>query len=143
MNEPSGAVQRWSATLALVVPLALGACTTRKDEPVSTTTTTSAVVVSNAEAIAHLMEARCTREAECRGAERERSESDHAACLDAVGSELRARLNAVVCPLGLERTRLDACLQQLRTRPCVGPLDSFAQFEGCREAALCARPSAP
>jgi len=119
------------------------------EPPVSTTTTTSAnlnvVVVSNQESIAHLMEARCTRNAECRttpGTPFVGGGASHEECLAQIGPSLKARLGTEACPLGMDGAALDRCLQNLRTQQCIDPLTVESIVEGidsCRSAVLCLR----
>jgi hypothetical protein len=132
----------------------LGACTScsrgnRDDDlnKVSTTTTTSAMVaVTNQEAITVLMEARCTRAAECRTSPPGVTTvlqvgvgASHEECLATVGPGLRARLGSAPCPSGVDGAALEKCLQDLKTQVCMDPptADSVDGFISCRSAALC------
>jgi hypothetical protein len=112
-----------------------------REEPVSVTRTTSAPFVTNHEAIVHLMEASCTRVAECGAPDGEpkRQQPSNEECMAGVGPRLQAQLGADTCPLGLASAELDRCLKEVQTEPCGGSLDPLAR-PACRVSEMCHAP---
>jgi hypothetical protein len=142
----------WKWAWMLALGSAIGACSScsrgnREDQAFSTTTTTGASLsVSNQEAITVLMEARCTRAAECRtsppGVTTELQVgigASHEECLATIGPGLHSRLGRTPCPLGIDGPALERCLQNLKSQACMDPptSDSFDGFISCRSDALC------
>ena len=79
---------------------------------------------------------RCDRENKCGNIGNARKYGTRDECiakLEASYSDLRPE----ECPSGIDRAKLDTCLDSIRSEDCNSPLDSLQRLAACRSGALC------
>ena len=88
-------------------------------------------------AVGEILNARCDLEDRCgniaAGAKYERRDICESKMQGATASEL----NTKDCPLGVDVTRLDACLAMIRAEKCESIFDTLNRWNACRNGAIC------
>jgi hypothetical protein len=124
-----------------LVLVALPACD-RTSESSSKTTVTSVPVAAppaNPTSVESLALARCERETRCENIGDGKKYANRDACMNDVRAKGDNELTTSSCPAGINQSKLQTCLDEIRTERCNNPLDQLGRLSACRTDALCAR----
>lgn len=92
---------------------------------------------SNRSAVNRIAEARCEREARCRGFGTNKRYANRAACLADLEADKSDELNPRTCPGGIDENQLDRCVTAIRADECGNPADRWSRINACRDGNLC------
>jgi hypothetical protein len=92
---------------------------------------------ANVESINAIALARCDREGRCNNVGDGKKFSNRDACLNAIRSKGDNDLTTTACPQGIDTSRLQACLEEVRAERCENPLDTVGRLSACRIDSLC------
>jgi|SRR5580658_7721787 hypothetical protein len=116
------------------------ACNSQASDPASRTHLTSAQPAAapvNLASIDAIALARCDREQRCDNVGAGKTFSNREACLNDIRSKGDNDLTTSACPGGIDTTRLQTCLDAVRTERCDNPLDAVGRLSACRTDSLC------
>jgi hypothetical protein len=95
------------------------------------------VIADNDRSIAALAASRCDREARCNNVGPNGNYTSRQDCITRIERDTRDDLNVRECPGGIDGTRLQRCLTEIRTEECGHVLDKLERVAECRSGALC------
>jgi hypothetical protein len=93
------------------------------------------------QAVSQIAATRCDQQASCNNIGAGRRYATRDACKAQFERTTRRRLNPETCAAGVDLTRVDACLAEIKKESC-DPVDT-EQMDACRKSALCIRQEAP
>jgi hypothetical protein len=125
------------AGIALALCLASAACGRGEVRGPEVAATTSSLVVGNVGAIDRITAARCDREVACNNTGPGKHYETREACMNELGHDKRADLNAEECSRGISEPDLNDCLHDIHEEKCGNPLDSISRLAACRKGKLC------
>lgn len=88
-------------------------------------------------AVESITAARCDREQRCNNIGSGKKYDSRDSCVTNVRADWQGELSSLECPRGIEQTKLDACLDRLRTDGCANPVETLGRVAACRHAELC------
>jgi hypothetical protein len=94
-------------------------------------------VSENRSAVDSITFARCEREQRCNNVGSGKKYDSRDACVTSVRSDWQSELNSLECPKGIDQSKLDVCLERLRTDGCANPVETLGRVAACRQAELC------
>jgi hypothetical protein len=113
------------------------ACTNPPKAPVQGVTTTSAGVVSNADSVQRLAQARCNHAKSCGQFGVGKDYADEAGCMSQISHELEGDYQPSNCPHGVREERLSSCVNAWNNQNCGNVAHSISRSETCRRGNLC------
>lgn len=125
-----------------LVLVAAPACNRASESSSSKTNVTSAPVAAppaNISSVESLALARCEREAKCENIGDGKRYANREACMNDVRARGDNDLTTSTCPAGVNQSKLQTCLDEIRTERCSNPLDQLGRLSACRTDALCAQ----
>jgi len=118
------------------VGLATG-CIIHTNEPASSTHTTGAGI-RGSNAVRRIADARCDRAAACDDVGSGRKYENRDACLRDMSRDARNTVDDKVCERnGIDESRLNVCIKDIRSERCGNPFDSIERASSCRRGELC------
>ena len=110
-----------------------------QDRSGTTRLTSSTDYVGTDTAIDSIVSARCARELGCNnvGADKPLASSD--ACLAETRRNVQTGYGASECPGGMTRSKLDACLDAIRTERCDHSVAPLSRLDACMTTRVCVK----
>jgi hypothetical protein len=109
------------------------------NERVGTTTVTGAdyAALSSDLAVERIVAARCARETACNNVGSDKHFVNHDVCARELRSKIGDDLRPSECPLGIDGSAIDKCMDAIRTESCNNPIDTISRLATCRTSELC------
>jgi hypothetical protein len=128
------------AVLLVLVPALSTACGHESNVPAYAPATTSGVVAAvsvSAHDVEIVAKERCDREERCSNVGADRKYATRAACVERIRDDSLRTFTNAACPQGVDSSRLQACLAELRQERCDGPFDTLSRNTTCTRSVLC------
>jgi hypothetical protein len=138
---------RWSLPVLLAMSTTLGVTGCDKDKKTTPADRERGEMVpasgervnatGNRSAVESITLARCDREQRCNNIGNEKKYDSRDSCVTSVRSDWQGELSSLECPNGIDQSKLDVCLERLRTDGCANPVETLGRITACRQAELC------
>lgn len=93
--------------------------------------------VSNDNAVARIVAARCEREASCQNIGQDKRYASAGACSHEIAGKMQGDLKPSECPGGVDGKQLEECLTAIRKESCRNPIDAISRLAACNTPGLC------
>ena len=100
-------------------------------------------MVSNENAIARIVAARCARESACNNVGADKGFTSGDVCSQKLKADMRDDLSAKDCPRGIDQKELSECLDEIKNENCNNPIDMIGRLAACRTSDLCLKTDMP
>jgi hypothetical protein len=126
----------WCGAMALG---SASACTheTRSNPPVAYANDGNPHAGSVHSALGDIVSARCDREQRCNNVGAGKDYDNRQACVSKIEGKTESDLNTKDCDKGIDKGKLDACLQKIHEEECGNPIDSISRIAACRTGEVC------
>jgi hypothetical protein len=128
------------AVLLVLFPALSTACSHESNVPAYARVTTAGVAaaVSVSEHDADIVaKERCDREERCNNVGEDRHYATRAACVDQIRDDDLRSFTSAACPQGVDSSKLQACVAEIRQERCDGPFDALSRNATCTRSVLC------
>jgi hypothetical protein len=124
------------ASVAFAACVVTAACASNPPPP-SSPGVTSAQRVETSTAVSRLVDAQCRHADACNEIGGNRTYATKDACLSEARGKAENNLRTADCPRGVDSTRLNACITEIKAEACSGVGSGFSRSMACGTGTLC------